>query len=152
MSITAVHCHYCSAENLLQTIERTTSDKATLKLYEYQVTDKVVIPEKNVDCPFCHRKYELIKFPDFNWVRRKLKPTNTMVETFKVKFANSTLDMLYGNIIGITRPQLGLGERVRRRRHYHVCFELEGTRAYVDCQEIEVNGTTILRGVDIYEA
>jgi hypothetical protein len=93
----------------------------------------------------------VIKFPDFQWVRRKLKPTNTMLETFKMRFPNSPLEILYDNVIGITIPQISLGERIRRHRHYHVCFEFDGTISYVDCKEVKVNGTTILHGLDICE-
>jgi hypothetical protein len=152
MSVTAVPCHYCSAENVLQTVERTTHDKITLKLLEHEQSKKVVVVEKKVECRFCRRKYEIITFPNFLWLKSKLKPTNTMLETFKTKFANCSLELLYNNVFGITRPQIAIAERVRRHRHYHICFLLDGTRAYIDCQELNLNGTTILRGLDIYEA
>ncbi|MGA2385921.1 MAG: hypothetical protein ABSG33_05265 [Candidatus Bathyarchaeia archaeon] len=136
----------------MQNVESTTSDKITLKLYEHNQSQKIIIPKRTINCPFCHRKYELIKFPDFNWVKRKLKPTNTMLEKFKMTFPNSAFDLFYENILGITKPQIGLGERVLRHRHYHICFELEGIRAYVDCQEAQLADNTILQGLDIYEA
>jgi hypothetical protein len=152
MSLTSVNCHYCSAEIQLRNVERTTTDKITIKLIEHETSEKVIIPETTVNCRYCRRKYELINFPDFLWVKKKLKPTNTMLEKFKLKFPNSTLDKLYDSILGITKPKIGLGERVFRHRHYHICFQLEGTRAYVDCQEAQLYGNTVLRGLDIYEA
>jgi len=152
MSLAVTNCPYCSAENTTSNIERTVTDKFTLKLVAHEESDKEIVPTTMITCRLCHIKYELIKVRDYLWIKPKLKPTNTMLDKFKIRFPNSAFDMIYEHVVGVTRPQSSIGDVFLRHRHLHICFELEGTRAYVDCQEVKVRGKSILQGLDICEA
>ena len=153
MSLAVIYCPYCSAENQLQSIERTITDRFTLKIIEHKTSDNITIPTIMIKCRLCHKTYELIKVRDYLWIKNQLKPTDTMLEKFKIRFPKSSLDMIYEHVTGVAKPHSSsLANLFLRYKHLHICFELEGIRAYVDCQEVKVQGKSILQGLDIYEA
>lgn len=151
MSLSLINCPYCSAENALSTVNRTTTDAITLKIITHEETNTVLIPSYHVKCCLCSIEYDFIKVSKYTWIKNQLKPTNTMVDTFKIKFPNSTPDLIYNNIVGVTRPKnTSISDRLFRHKHLHVCFELEGNRAYIDCLQTKALGKPILQGLDIY--
>lgn len=152
MPLAVVRCPYCATENQLQSVERTVTDKFTLKIIAHERSDKMTIPMLIIRCRLCNKTYELVKVQDYLWIKNQLKPTDTMLEKFKIRFPKSSLDMIYEHVTGIARPQSStLANIFLRYKHLHICFELEGTRAYVDCQEVKVQGKSILQGLDICE-
>ena len=137
-----IQCPYCNAANPLATVRRVTKDKVSIKLIELEESSSSEVLSYELQCSLCQRDYKFIELDDFSWIENRLEPSDTMLETFKTKFPNVDFDSIYDNIVGITRPK-----RLLRRNHVHVCFEIEGVRAYIDCHQKKDR----LRGLDIYE-
>jgi hypothetical protein len=153
MPLVPLICPYCNAENRLRIIERTVTDKVTLKAIAHEETDKLQIPEYDMKCRLCLREYELIKVLDYSYIKANLLPSGTMLVTFKTLFQNHTLESIFDHIVGLTRPRKSFSDKLLYHpSHLHVCFELDGKRAYIDCEQIPGKGKlgkTILRGLDI---
>jgi hypothetical protein len=153
MPLIPLICPYCNAENRLQIIERTVTDKVTLKAIAHEETDNLQIPEYEMKCRLCLREYELIKVLDYSYIKANLLPSSTMLATFKTLFQNHPLESIFDHIVGLTRPRKSFSDKLLYHpSHLHVCFELDGKRAYIDCEQIPGKGRlekTILRGLDI---
>jgi len=100
----------------------------------------------DLQCPLCNRSYRFIDITDYSWLRLKLNPSDTMLETLKIKFPGISLDFILDNITGVTKPK-GTIKQLFRRTHLHICFEVDGKIAYIDCNQKKDK----LRGLDIYE-
>ncbi len=153
MSLVSLYYPYCKAENKLQIIERTVTDKVTLKAIAHEQTDNLQVPLYELKCRLCRSEYELIKVSDYSYIKANLLPSSTMLVTFKTLFQNYTLDSIFDHIVGLTRPKKSFSDKLLYHpSHLHVCFELDGKRAYIDCEQISGKGKlgkTILRGLDI---
>jgi hypothetical protein len=153
MPLTLLNCPYCNAENRLQIIERTVTDKVTLKAIAHEETSDLQIPVYELKCRLCLREYELIKVSDYSYIKANLLPSSTMLVTFKTLFQSHTLDSIFDHIVGLTRPRKSFSDKLLYHpSHLHVCFELDGKRAYIDCEQITEKGKlgkTIWRGLDI---
>lgn len=153
MSLVPLYCPYCNTENVQQIIERTVTDKVTLKAIAHEETDNLQIPQPVLKCRLCLREYELIKISNYSYIKANLMPSSTMLVTFKTLFQNYTLDSIFDHIVGVTRPKKSFSDKLLYHLpHLHICFELNGKRAYIDCEQIVGRGKlgkTILRGLDI---
>jgi hypothetical protein len=153
MPLIPLNCPYCNAENRLQIIERTVTDKVTLKVIAHEETENLQIPIYELTCRLCLRTYELIKVSDYSYIEANLLCSSTMLVTFKTLFPNHALESIFDHIVGLTRPKKSLSDRLLYHPpHLHVCFELDGKRAYVDCEQISgkgKSGKSFLRGLDI---
>ena len=142
MPQSSMQCPYCNAMIPLATVTKVNKDKLSLKIIEVEDSSSIEILSYELRFPLCRKEYEFIKLKDFSWIERRLEPSDMMLATFKNKFPNSILNSIYSNIVGVTRPR-GLF----KRGHLHICFEVEGLRAYLDCYQKKDR----LRGLDIYE-
>lgn len=153
MSLLPVNCPYCGAQNSMQIISSSTTDKLTTKFISHEKTNNTKIPKHDIKCNLCLNEYELIKIDDYSYVKSKLMPLSTMLTTFKTHFPNHDLNSLFRNIVGLTRPKKSFSDKVLRKKpHLHICFELDGKRAFIDCEQVIKSGKvnkTILRGLDI---
>lgn len=142
-----VVCPYCNTGIPLATIRQTSRVRfGGSEIFETEDTSSREILSHDLSCPLCERNYKYIDLSDFSWVIRRLEPSNTMLETLKTKFPEADLDSVYENIIGVTRPT-GTLRRIFKGKRLHICFELRGVRAYIDCH-LEKDR---LRGLNIFE-
>lgn len=142
MSLSFIQCPYCNTTNPLATVTHVKKDKVSIKLIEREKSSSMEILSYELQCSLCGMKYEFIELSDFSWIRNRLEPSDTMLVAFKNRFPNAEFDSIYDNIVGVTRPK-----KFFRDDHLHICFEIEGVRAYIDCHQKKNK----LRGLDIYE-
>jgi hypothetical protein len=71
-----------------------------------------------------------------------------MLDKFHILFpAEKNLDNMLNGIVAVTKPKQTFQEIWSgKNQHQHIIFQLNGERAYVDCEEVS---KTILRGLDI---
>lgn len=130
--------------------EVTVTDTVTFKAIEHSQATASQIPIYDVRCRFCQRQYEPIKFSDYGVVKKTFQPKLEMLENFKIRFPNEqNLNNLLGNIIAITRPKRTIPDKIFGRNHLHIHFNINGERAYVDCEQVTKRTKTILRGLSI---
>ena len=153
MSLVPVNCPYCSTKNTVQIISRSVTNSLTAKLFGHEKTDTMPIPKYEIKCRLCLKYYEQIEVTDYTYIKSNFVPLSPMLIAFKTKFPTHNLNSLFDNALGLTRPKKTFGDRMfRRNPHLHVCFELDGKRAYIDCEQIKEKGKmgkTILRGLDV---
>ena len=147
MPSSSVTCPYCNAENSLTTIKVTRKAKFWLfKLFEWEDSSSAEFISHDLKCILCHKKYIFINLSEYSWLKRRLALSDTSLQSFKSIFPEAGLDSIIENIVGVTRPKVTMTELFRRNR-IHICFDIEGKRAYVDCHHKKGK----LTGLNIYE-
>ena len=127
-------------------------DNITLKFLAHEESISEQIPLYLLKCRLCYSEFEPINITDYAFIKSKLQLKSNVLEIFKIKFPDSNLETIFSNILGITRPKKPFRDKAfRRNPHLHICFEINGTRAYLDCEQISNKTKTILRGIDIGE-
>jgi hypothetical protein len=144
MTETSINCPYCGAMNLRATINKGSTHKVSIKIYEYEHSSSKAIASTVMKCILCRREYSYIPMSDFSWIKSHLRLNDVALSALKISFPGQGLDAFFDNIIGVTRPKEMLGFS---GKSLHVCFMINGTRAYVDCMQTNDNllGITMVK-------
>jgi hypothetical protein len=144
MTETSVTCPYCGAVNLRSTRNSESAHRVSVKIYEYEHSSSRMITSTDLKCILCGREYLYIPMSDFSWIKSHLRLNDVVLTALKTTFPGLGLDTIFDSIIGVTRPKQLLGFS---DKSLHVCFLINGARAYLDCRQTNDNllGITMVK-------
>ena len=136
------NCPYCTAENEQSYSEITTGVSGNSWVVGGSISTKSK-KVKETKCINCTRKYLPINFGNKLLIKKWFRPKNEMLDTFRIMFpSEKNINTILENFVAITKPHKMYGQK----EHRHIVFDLNGERAYVDC---EVASQSIWRGLSI---
>ena len=133
-------CPYCSVTN--ETAEISIGHRAWasfLSIFGYEGSRIKTVRSLRIDCVFCARRFTLLKFEDYDWVRDRLIWDDTVrVGMIEIYGTSITRDNILSNITGVA---------LRNDKTIDICFKKNQKRAYLSC----VRETTGYKGVYMEE-
>ena len=137
-----MRCPYCGAGNPTLTIEQTRSSSWSFKIYKHSTSTSANTQSMKVSCKLCQQRYEILDVDDYSWIRSKISILSTAIEAFKTIYGLPavTLDDIFAAATAVTIP-----DRMARHNKLHICFNLQGTRSFMDC----VRDGSMLKGVSV---
>jgi len=145
MSQPSIECPYCGNNIFLRVI--TQGDSTSLSSEKgLGMGDTTTVQEisDEVYCNSCKNSYIYLNYHDYTVVKRSVRYSDTMLVTMKSMFPHVTVDDVMNSIIGVVRPKKGI---FQWRDRLHICFYLNGKRAYIDCHKQK----GVYNGLDVYE-
>lgn len=119
-------CPYCGVTN--ETAEISIGHRAWasfMSLFGYEGSRVRTVRSLRIDCVFCGRRFTLLKFEDYDWVRDRLIWDDS-VRTGMIKIFGTSIskDDILKEITGIA---------LRDDKNLDVCFKKNRKRAYLSC-------------------